>query len=154
MHPLSIMDPSKCGAGITARDRSTWSVNTLKLLEQFPTIKRPDDEEGQNEDMDIGEGQIPPTQIAPAAAKDTGIKASNKGKAPTTCGIAQARQSEGDTSPERRAYNAPVDPTRIKKWQNNRFQPLEEEHIYTQQGTTTKSGRDQYQTPTSQGELA
>jgi len=46
MHPLSNLDSSKCGTCITSRDRGTWAVNTLKLLDQFPTIKLPDDEEG------------------------------------------------------------------------------------------------------------
>jgi hypothetical protein len=36
MHLLGSLDPSKCGMGITARDRTTWVVTTLKLLEQFP----------------------------------------------------------------------------------------------------------------------
>jgi hypothetical protein len=43
MHPISSMDPSKCGTCITARDRATWAVTTLKFLEQFPSIKLPDD---------------------------------------------------------------------------------------------------------------
>ena len=128
MHPLNILDPSKCGTNITTRDRATWAVTTLKLLEQFPTIKLPDHEEGYNEGIDTIEGQISPTQTTQAAANKTGITPSNKGKSLVGRGIPQPRQSEGDTSPERRAYSAPADPTRIKNRQNNIFQPLAEEH--------------------------
>ena len=60
MHPLSSLYPSKCGTSITTRDHATWVVNTLKLLEQFPAIKLPDDEEGHNEDMDTREGPDSP----------------------------------------------------------------------------------------------
>ncbi len=49
-------------------------MTTLKLLEQFPSIMLPDDEEGNIEDMDIRENQIPPTQSATTAAKNnTGV---------------------------------------------------------------------------------
>ena len=58
MHPLINPDPSKCGTCITARDRAKWAVTTLKMLEQFPAIKLPDDEEGHNEDIATKEGQI------------------------------------------------------------------------------------------------
>lgn len=51
----------------------------------------------------------------------------NKGKATAKQPAHSARQSEGDTSPERRAYSAPVDPHRIKIRTQNRFQPLQEE---------------------------
>jgi len=33
MHPLSSLDPSKCGMSITTMDRATWAVTTLKLRE-------------------------------------------------------------------------------------------------------------------------
>jgi hypothetical protein len=128
MHPLNNLDPSKCGNCITARDRATWAVNTLKLLEQFPTIKLPDDE-GHIEEMDTREGQIFPTHTATTAAKNvTGVTTSNKGKAPAASGTPQPRHIDRDISPERRAYIAHVDPNRIKNRQNNKFQPLAEEH--------------------------
>ena len=40
MHPLNSLEPSKCGTSITARDRATWAVNTLKLLEQTDGRRR------------------------------------------------------------------------------------------------------------------
>ena len=122
MHPLSSLDPSKCGMGITTRDRATWALTTLKMLEQFPAIKLPEDEEAQGEDMDTREGHIPPThKAAPAITNNTGATASSIARAPAARGTAQPRQSEGDTSPERRAYSAQVDPTRIRIKQHNRF---------------------------------
>jgi len=115
MHPLNSLDPSKCGASITARDRTTWAVNTLKPLEQFPTIKLPDDEEGQNEDMDIREGQIPPTETRATATNDTGITSSNKGKAPAARGIPQPRHSKGYTSPETARIQRTLGPNSHRK---------------------------------------
>jgi hypothetical protein len=128
MHPLSSLDPSICGMSITTMDRATWTMTTLKLLKQFLAIMLPGEEEGHIEDMVIREGQIPPTHTTTAEAmNDTGVTTSNKGKAPAARVTPQPRQSEGDTSPERRAHSAPVDPTRIKIRQNNGFHPLVEE---------------------------
>ena len=53
--------------------------------------------------------------------------AKNKGKATTKQPAHLARQSKEDASPERRAYNVPVDPNRIKNMHHNRIQPLQEE---------------------------
>ena len=33
IHPLSDMDPTNCGPGITPKDRSTWVINTIKSME-------------------------------------------------------------------------------------------------------------------------
>jgi hypothetical protein len=105
MHPLSSLDPSKCGMGITAMDRTTWVATTLKLLEQFPAIILPEDEEEQGEDMDTKEGQPPPSThtTVPAATNNAGTTTSNIGRAQAARRTAQPRQSEGNTSPERRA---------------------------------------------------
>ncbi len=37
-HPLSSLDPSNCGLGTTPRDRNTWVINTLKVMEHFLAI--------------------------------------------------------------------------------------------------------------------
>jgi hypothetical protein len=53
-----------------------------------------------------------------------------KGKAPVSSAASEARHGEGDTSPERSAYSAPLDHTRIKLRQQNKFQPLKDERIH------------------------
>jgi hypothetical protein len=139
MHLLNSLDPSKCGMGITTRDRATWAVTALELLEQFLTIKLPEDEEGQGEDMDTREGQIPPAHTAaPATGNNAGTTTSNMGRAPVARRTSQPRQSKGDTSPERRAQSAPVDPTRIKIIHQNRFHPLAEEHSQESAGNSDR----------------
>jgi len=129
-HPLSSMDPMNCEPRTTPRDCNSWVINTMKVLEHFIAIPMPEAAEGNTVDMDTMEGLPPPPRLANVEANNTqqGWTASNKGKAPTARGNTQPRQSEADTSPERRAYNAPADPNRIKKRQYNRFQSHAEEH--------------------------
>ena len=58
MHPLSALDPISCGPGTTLRYKSTWAVNTLKIMEQFEPIPIPDQEDPPDiEAMDTGEKQ-------------------------------------------------------------------------------------------------
>ncbi len=57
------------------------------MLEQFPAIKLPDDEEGQGEDMETKEGQISPTRTAVPAVMNN-VRA-------TTSNIARHQLHEG-----------------------------------------------------------
>jgi hypothetical protein len=114
-------------------------INTLKLMEQFTAIPLPNVAEGNTMDMDTMEGQPPLAHPAKAVAKNNrGWASSNKGKAHATRGITQPRQSDGDTSPQKRAYNALADPYRIKNRQYNKFQPIAEEHIQESTGNNDK----------------
>jgi len=142
-YPRSDLDPSSCGPGATPRDKSTWVVNTLKVMDQFPAVTIPDhDEHSETVDMDTskkhaeaeqGQGTIAKTipqnswQAAPGRNNIAIAARSN---------IPQGRPSEGATSPERRAHNAPVDYTNIKhKYDINRCQPLPAEHIEDGRGS-------------------
>ena len=85
-------------------------MSTLKLMEQFTTIPLPNGAEGNTMNMDTMEGQPPLAHPSKAVAKNNpGWTASIKGKAHATRGITQPRQSDGDTFPERRAYNVHAD---------------------------------------------
>ena len=80
-------------------------------------------------EMDTLEGLPTPARPTNVAANNNrSWTAINKGKAHAARGKTQPRQSDGDTSPERRAYNALAEPDCIKNRQYNRFQPLTEEH--------------------------
>ena len=65
MHPLSSSDPSKCGPGVTPRERLTWAINTLKLLEQIPSIAVPEGTSYNDEDMGIADEHAPIPQQQP-----------------------------------------------------------------------------------------
>ena len=107
-------------------------------MKHFTAIPLPNVADGNTIDMDMMEGLSTPAHPANIAANtNQGWKTSNKGKAPTSQVVTQPRQSEGDTSPERRAYSAPTDPNRIKNKQYNRFQPLAEEH--SQESTSNRA---------------
>jgi len=139
MHPLSALDLVNRGPGTTPRDRNTWVITTLKVMEHFTTIPLPNVAEGNIVDMDTMEGLPTPARPTHVATDNNqGRTASNKGKAHASRVNTQPRQSDGDTSPERRAYNAPADPNRIKSRQYNMFQPLAEEHIQESTGNNDK----------------
>ena len=99
----------------------------LKQVEQLQDVEIFTSHEGAVEFMDTVEQEIPMQQ-------DTGRDNNqgqpwqqqqhlkNKGKATARQSAHSARLSEGDISPERRAYNAPVDPHRIKLRTQNRFE--------------------------------
>ena len=70
-HPLSSLDPINCGQGTTPRDRNTWVINTLKVLEHFTTIPLPEAAEGNTVDMDAMEGLPTPARPANVAANNT-----------------------------------------------------------------------------------
>jgi len=89
-----------------------------------------------------------------SAKNNPGWITSNNKKAPATRGITQPRQSDGDTSPGMRAYNAPADPNRIKNSRYNRFQPLAEEHNHESAGNRDRVGEGSIQMPIALGELA
>ena len=55
-HPLSSLDPINCGPGTTPRDRNTWVINTLKVIEHFTAIPLQEAAEGNINDMDTREG--------------------------------------------------------------------------------------------------
>jgi len=101
-------------------------------MEQFTAIIIPDqDERPGPEDMDTNErhakadaGRNATTQTRP---QNIWQASPGHGKAATSrSGIQQGRASEEATSPERRAYNAPVDNATKNKC-TNRFEPLEKE---------------------------
>jgi hypothetical protein len=49
---MSSLDPINCGPGTTPRDRNTWVINTMKVMEHFTVIPLPNDAEGKTFDMD------------------------------------------------------------------------------------------------------
>ena len=116
--------------GATTRDRQKRAEDMLKQLEQLPDVEiSSTSQERAAEFMDTTELNIPMQQDTCRInnqeqpwQQQQNIK--NKGKATTRQLAHSARQSEGNTSPERRAYSAPVDPHRIKLMTQKRFQPL------------------------------
>jgi hypothetical protein len=72
VHPQSDLDSGKCGAGTTLRDRHTWVVNTLKMLEQLPEVKPPDiDQPNNTSDAEMGEILQDPPQHQATWARDS-----------------------------------------------------------------------------------
>jgi len=70
-HPLSSLYPISCGPGTTPRDRNTWVINTLKVLEHFTSIPLPGAAEENTVDMDTMEGLPTPARPANVAANIT-----------------------------------------------------------------------------------
>jgi len=59
------MDPINCGLGTTPRDRNTWVINTLKVMDHFTTIPLPNDAEGKTIAMDAMD--VLPTPAHPSS---------------------------------------------------------------------------------------
>jgi hypothetical protein len=57
-HPLSDLNPAKCGMGTAPRERHQWAITMLKQLEQLLDAERADTENGAYEDMATGEHQV------------------------------------------------------------------------------------------------
>ena len=132
-HSLSDLNPTKSGMGATTKDKQQWATNMLKQVEQLPDVENIfTSQEGAAKYMDTSDQDI-------AMQHDTGRDINqgqpwhqqqptkNKWKATSRHLVHSTRQSEGGTSLERRAHNAPVDPHRIKIMTQNRFHPLQEE---------------------------
>ena len=58
-HPLSDLNPAKCGVGATTRDRQKWAEDMLKRVEQLLDVELPNNQEGAVEFMDTTEQEIP-----------------------------------------------------------------------------------------------
>ena len=105
----------------------------LKQVEQLPDVESIfTGQEGAAEFMDTLNQDIPMHQdrdkdINQGQPWQPYQHTKNNGKAIARHPVHSARQSEGGTSPERKAHSEPVDPYRIKLRTQNRFQPLQEE---------------------------
>ncbi len=97
MHPLSNLNPSKCGNGMTPRDKHIWAVNTLKLMEQLQAIIVPSDAATNKDDMDTREGHYPPAKqhgLANVGGSIMQQAARNNGKAPLSSAAPEARHNK------------------------------------------------------------
>ena len=92
----------------------------LKQVEQLPNVETVfTSQEGAAEFMDTADQDIPMQEhtgrdINQGQPWQQHQHTKNNGKATTRHPVHSTRQSKGDTSPERIAHNAPVDPCRIK----------------------------------------
>ena len=57
-HPLSDLNPTKCGMGTAPRERHQWEITMLKQLEQLPDVEQANTKNGATEDMDTGEHRV------------------------------------------------------------------------------------------------
>ena len=59
-HPLSDLNPAKCGPETTPRDRQIWATQMLKQVEQLPDVEyTPIGKTYARENMDTGEHLAP-----------------------------------------------------------------------------------------------
>ena len=58
-HPLSELNPAKCGVGATTRDRQKWAEDMLKQVEQLLDVEIFTSQEGAAQFMDTTKQEIP-----------------------------------------------------------------------------------------------